>query len=745
MNLSLKTKIIIISFLSAVIFSVIISYIVFLNIRHFLIEQRNNFIVLYSQRISQEIHHDFLISKIITDDIASENSIKNFLSQKNNSEKVINLLFSRKIKSIFYDFYIVNLDGSVVISTNDLNKEFYLDYTKTINYTINDGKISYYSVSPVLIENEIIGFVVGKIKSDFIIQRIQNDTFNLIMLVTQKGEIIASNKEKNIPSRLEFLSGYEDLASTITLIEGSSSIKLNGSNIAVSSILETPFLIVLEENLENVINQALTFSFFTGLKILLAIIIGTSFLYILILKELKPIFEMRKAASMISKGDYSVFLNEKKGSFEIKDLSKAFNLMADNIRQLKEKMEIKIEEQTKGLKNQKEKTERQKIAILNILQDIKLEKRNSDKLSKDLLKFKLAVDGASDHIIITDPEGIILYANEAVEKITGYSSKEVINTKAGSLWKYPMENQFYKNLWETIKVKKRVFSGELKNRRKNGEVYEALAIISPILDENNEILFFIGIERDITKAKEIDKAKSEFVSLASHQLRTPLSSINWYSEILETEEAGPLNKDQKKFIKEICIANQRMIELVNALLNVSRIEMGTLDISPQIINFKDISQSVIKELNPSINKKKLDFKIKYGKVPEVNADPKLIRIIFQNLLSNSIKYTPEKGNISLFVGIEENFLEYIMIKVSDTGYGIPEFQKDKIFTKLFRADNVKEKDTEGTGLGLYLVKAIVEGSQGKIWFESEENKGTTFYVLIPLSGIQKKEGTKELI
>ena len=122
-------------------------------------------------------------------------------------------------------------------------------------------------------------------------------------------------------------------------------------------------------------------------------------------------------------------------------------------------------------------------------------------------------------------------------------------------------------------------------------------------------------------------------------------------------------------------------------------------------------------------------------------DPKLTRIIFQNILTNAVKYTPNEGKIVIGISREDS---KILISFADTGYGIPKEFHPKVFSKFFRGDNIKEKNPEGTGLGLYMVRSIVEHSGGKIWFESEENKGTTFYVSFPLEGMIKKEGTKQL-
>ena len=202
-----------------------------------------------------------------------------------------------------------------------------------------------------------------------------------------------------------------------------------------------------------------------------------------------------------------------------------------------------------------------------------------------------------------------------------------------------------------------------------------------------------------------------------------------------------LTEEQKKYVDEIYKGNQRMVDLVNALLDVSRIELGTFAVEPEPTQLIDIAKSLLKELKSEIDKKKQEIKENYDKLEKINADPKLIRIVIQNLLSNAVKYTPEKGKVTISILEKEPNVE---IEVSDTGYGIPKLQQKDIFTKLFRADNVREKDTEGTGLGLYIVKNIVEHSGGKIWFESIENKGTTFYITIPKEGMKKKVGTKAL-
>jgi signal transduction histidine kinase len=151
---------------------------------------------------------------------------------------------------------------------------------------------------------------------------------------------------------------------------------------------------------------------------------------------------------------------------------------------------------------------------------------------------------------------------------------------------------------------------------------------------------------------------------------------------------------------------------------------------------------VLAELKPQILEKKMVIEENYDpSIPILQLDPKLIRIVIQNLLTNALKYTPAKGKVSISIQVSGND---IALQVSDNGYGIPQSQQPQIFSKLFRADNVKQKETEGTGLGLYIVKSIVEQAGGKIWFKSAENQGTTFYATIPMKGMEKKEGSKRL-
>lgn len=372
-----------------------------------------------------------------------------------------------------------------------------------------------------------------------------------------------------------------------------------------------------------------------------------------------------------------------------------------------------------------------------------LERTNSLEMAR--AKEEAILLSIGDGLLVTDKKGNIIIINKTAEKLLGKKSKEVLGRSFSEAIILVNENGVPIPL-EKRPVKMALNAGSITstttadpihyNVLKDGMKFPVAIMATPVVLDG-KVIGAIKVFRDITSEREIDKAKTEFVSLASHQLRTPLSAVNWYAEMLLAGDAGDLNEKQKKYLDEVYRSNQRMVELVNALLDVSSIELGTFVIEPEPTDICTLVENVIAEQKPQIDGKKIRFSFSCEKnIPLMQADPKLLRIVMQNILSNAVKYTPDGGKITLSITLTDK--KNILLKIFDTGYGIPKNQHDKIFTKLFRADNVRDKDTDGTGLGLYIVKSIVDNSGGKVWFESpgvKENKGTTFYVSLPLNGL----------
>lgn len=438
---------------------------------------------------------------------------------------------------------------------------------------------------------------------------------------------------------------------------------------------------------------------------------------------------------------------------EVGMLATAFNSMVLRLREAYSMLESKVSERTKELVERTQEARNSERAALNIASDLKdeeeklaEEKAKAEALANDLKKFKLALDNASDQVYITDPEGIMLYANAAIEKVSGYKPEEAIGKKAGALWKTPMPLPYYQKLWHTIKVEKKVFLGEIQNRRKNGQLYTAMLNISPVVNAEGEVIFFVGLERDITREKEIDEAKSEFISLASHQMRTPLTSINWYTEMLLGGDAGKLTKKQADYFEAIYAAGQQMNEIIKSFLHILRLETGTLVMKPVSVDLTTIMQSILKELHLEIKKKSLHVTEHYPKkTPSLVIDQEIVRVVLQNIVSNAAKYTPEKGDLvvsvesvskgAVFAGKTAKH-ESLAVSVQDTGIGIAEKDSATIFSKFFRSEDAKRWDPNGNGLGLYMTKKMVDMLGGNIWFVSEAGKGTTFHVLLP---VEKKK------
>ena len=223
--------------------------------------------------------------------------------------------------------------------------------------------------------------------------------------------------------------------------------------------------------------------------------------------------------------------------------------------------------------------------------------------------------------------------------------------------------------------------------------------------------------------------KSDFVSFVTHQLRTPLAGIKW---LLELAAGAEDVEELQAYIADARDANERLVTLVNDLLDISRLESGRLVVTPQELDLGRVTKSVVDELTPLFKDKGHQLTVTgLDGLPLVMADPQLLRQVVMNLISNAIKYTPPPGHIALRMREENSSVEWA---VQDNGIGIPKDSLPRLFEKFYRADNVHKIETEGTGLGLYLVRLIVEKFGGRIWCESEEGKGTTFLFTVPLSG-----------
>ncbi len=400
-----------------------------------------------------------------------------------------------------------------------------------------------------------------------------------------------------------------------------------------------------------------------------------------------------------------------------------------------------VSKRTKELNTRVKELENARRAMANLLEDLERTQEKEEVLTKDLEKFKLAVDNVSDNIIITDTEGIVIYVNKAIEGITGYKPAEIIGKKSGALWKSPMSPEYYQKLWDTIRKQKKVFNGELQNRRRNGEIYTASIGITPILNKKGEIEFFVGIERDITKEKEIDNAKTEFVSMASHALRTPLTAIDGLVSMILDGEYGKVNRNLKQPLEDVATSSERLIHLVNDLLNLSRIQAGRMKYVLSEFPIADTISEVIHLLQPLAKQKGLQLTATKAEADTVLADEDKVKEILNNLIGNSLKFT-NSGNITISTKTAEDKIE---IYVADTGIGITEEDRRKLFGLFQQLRSAPVKSTTiGTGLGLHISKQMVAKMGGDLWIEkSEVGKGSVFAFSLPAANSELAKRVRE--
>ncbi len=338
-----------------------------------------------------------------------------------------------------------------------------------------------------------------------------------------------------------------------------------------------------------------------------------------------------------------------------------------------------------------------------------------------------------DGAISTDEFGRITRVNPAAQRLLGYSERELIGTWfpkkiiAVTLDDTPL-NLIDRPITRAFLTGKPTVE-KLYYRRKNGLKIPVAVNVSPII-LNGKPLGAIEVFRDITLEQQVDRMKSEFISLASHQLRTPLSAIKTYTHMLADGYIGKLNAAQKQSLVTIIGATDRMNQLISTLLNITRIESGTITVTSKALKLDIIIKEVLNELSLLAKGKNITLSVvvKGQASTTIKTDSLLLKEVVTNLVSNALKYTPDSGRVCVTIRPRK---ADVVVEVSDSGWGIPKHAHEQIFSKFFRAQNIVERETTGTGLGLYLVQGLLEALQGKIWFKSEEGVGTSFYFSLP--------------
>jgi len=373
-----------------------------------------------------------------------------------------------------------------------------------------------------------------------------------------------------------------------------------------------------------------------------------------------------------------------------------------------------------------------------VVSDITEQKRNEYELKK----LSVAVEQSPVTIAITDILGNIQFVNPAFCKITGYNYDEAIgqNPRVLNSGKTPIET--FTNMWQTINSGK-TWTGEFINKKKNGTLYYEEAVISPVFNENNEIVNFIAIKNDISDKKqkdelikknnielvELNATKDKFFRIIAHDLRNPFSSILGFSDLLIANLHKYNQEKTLQFVKNINITAQNTYELLENLLEWSSAQTGKIQFKPEKIVLETIVDNVLELTAGNSMAKNIQVNYETNENIEVYADKNMLNTILRNLVTNAIKYTQKNGCVKITASKIE---KQILISVTDNGVGMDKNIVDKLFKINEKISTPGTENEQGTGIGLILCKEFVEKHGGTIWAESQINKGSVFMFTLNL-------------
>lgn len=361
---------------------------------------------------------------------------------------------------------------------------------------------------------------------------------------------------------------------------------------------------------------------------------------------------------------------------------------------------------------------------------------SNEIIAGEKARMQAILDGIEEGLLTVDANHFVTYCNQAAigllgEKARTLAQDSVLVVALEDTDGKPVPTQRHP-IVRSLAQQRRVVHDLTKGdayyiRWPSGERRRVALSIAPIAHGSRAAGAAVAL-RDITDESNMDRTKSEIVSIASHQLRTPLTAVRWYIQAL-VGDGGLTKLQHERYLRQIQTSTHYMVQLVDSLLNVSRIDLGTLQVRPQVLKLDVTLGDVLREMAPEIEEKQLKVtQYLNQQLRPVVIDPSSLHSVLQNVIGNAIKYSPKNKEVSIAV---QQQATNAVVQVHDQGIGIPAKEQSKIFTKLFRASNAQAAAPDGSGLGLYVVKAMIEQAGGTISFESVEGRGTTFLVTIP--------------
>jgi signal transduction histidine kinase len=368
-----------------------------------------------------------------------------------------------------------------------------------------------------------------------------------------------------------------------------------------------------------------------------------------------------------------------------------------------------------------------------------LGKQSETEEALRLTRFQLEIilKNIADAVTAQDATGKLIFANDVAAKSTGYTSVEAMLAAPplDYLNKFEITDEFGQAFPASKLPGRRAIAGEknaqvllrLVNRLTNETRWLNIKSTA-IFDTSNNPYMVINTMQDLTERKRAEQEKSDFLSMASHELKTPLTSLTMFIGLLQKNSKLGNAKKSDFFIQKIKEQTYRLVELTNDLLDVSRIETGKLRLKKELFRLDELLLDVVSELQTV--RKGHTIIIKSNSEIEIRADKYRLYQVMINLLTNAIKYSPGAKKIFISSTLQEN---EVTVSVKDFGIGIDKNQLDKVFDRLYQVPGKTEKTYPGLGLGLYITKEIIERHDGRIWVKSQKSKGSTFSFTIPIN------------
>ena len=340
--------------------------------------------------------------------------------------------------------------------------------------------------------------------------------------------------------------------------------------------------------------------------------------------------------------------------------------------------------------------------------------------------FAAIVESSDDAIISKNVKGTITSWNRGAQRLYGYKAKEIIGQPVSTLMPIGKKDDFPK-IMRMLRADKKVSHYETKRVKKDGTIIDVSITVSPIRDRNGKIIGASKIARDITKQKELDIQKEEFLGIASHELKTPVTSIKSFTQFLKLRFEKEGNKEAVDILGKLDRQVDKLRNLMGDLLDITKFNTGKAHFNEEYFYLDHLVTEIVEEVQYTTEKHKLIKKGITGN--KVFGDRERISQVLTNLLSNAIKYSPSSTDIFIFSGVDNGFIK---VCVQDYGIGIPQDKKEKVFERFFRASGPGKYTYPGLGLGLYISSEIVKRSGGRIWVESIEGKGSKFCFTLPI-------------